>query len=109
VGVAEQVLRLQQTYEGWVTTFALIQRLANRVYSSDDADDDILATFTAWLSPPNAAESYSAAAAQRCPGTCLWVLEHKTYQDWTQDGGILWFNGIGKQPVLSRNIALPFL
>jgi hypothetical protein len=54
------------------------------------------ALFT-WLCPPNAEESYSAAAARRCPGTCLWIFDHPTYQQWIRGGGMLWLQGLGEK------------
>jgi len=51
----------------------------------------------AWLCPPDAEESYSAAATQRCPGTCLWIFEDATYEQWIKEGGLLWLNGIGEE------------
>lgn len=59
-----------------------------RATIQEESSMSMRAALYAWLSPPNAEESYCTAAAKRIPGTCNWIFNHATYQMWKGgDGG----------------------
>ncbi|KAH0557133.1 hypothetical protein GP486_005077 [Trichoglossum hirsutum] len=88
-------------YSRWVSCEQSILEISPNLKSlrstiQEESSLSMRAALYAWLSPPNAEESYCTAAAKRSPGTCNWIFNHATYQMWKGgDGGqILWLDGI---------------
>lgn len=48
-----------------------------------------------WLSPSNSSIEYNAAVDKRHPGTCEWLLDHRSFRSWKYGSSpFLWLHGL---------------